>query len=99
MRLGLWEKWKKIKTSEITVVPSSRTDFFVDISGQITSRRRQLSTKQWPGNKCSDVPTKIQTLSYAMDHRDWPGEQRLAEHQACHCTRLTVRFLQTVKPF
>ena len=41
--------------------------------GSISSRRRQLSTKQWSGNKCSDVPTKIQTSSYAMDHRDWPG--------------------------
>ena len=41
------------------------------------------ATKQWSGNKCSDVPTKIQTTSYAMDHRDWPGKQWWAEHQAC----------------
>ena len=27
------------------------------------------------GNKCSDVLTKIQTLSYTMDHWDWPGNQ------------------------
>ena len=38
-----------------TLVLSSKTDFFVDMSGQISSRRRQLSTKQWSGNKCSDV--------------------------------------------
>ena len=51
-------------------------------------------------NKCSDVPTKIQTLSYAMDHRDWSGSDRLSVNcQACHCTCLTVRFSQTVKPF
>ena len=37
------------------LVPPSRTDFFVDMSGQISSRRWQLSTKQW-SNKCSDVP-------------------------------------------
>ena len=42
---------------------------FVDMSGQILSRQRQLSTKQWSENNCSDVPTKIQTLSYVMDHR------------------------------
>ena len=62
----------------------------------------QLSTKQWSGNKCSDVLTKIQTSNYAMDHRDLPGKQsraRRAERQACRCTRLTARFLQTVKPF
>ena len=82
----------------LTIVPSLRTDFFDDMSGQISSRRRQLSTKQWSGNKCGDVPTKIQTSSYAMDHRDWPGKQRLAEHQACCCTPLQ-RFSQTVKPF
>ena len=35
------------------------------------------------------------TSSYAMDHRDWPGKQWWAEHQACHCTRFT----QTLKPF
>ena len=82
-------------------MPSSRTDFFVDMSGQIWSRRRQLSTKQWSGNKCSDVPTKFQTLSYmyVMDHRDWPGKKWRAEHQACHCTRFTARFSQTVNPF
>ena len=56
---------------------SSRTDFFVDMSGQISSRRGQLSTKQWSGNKCSDVPTKIQTSNYAMDNRAWPGKQWL----------------------
>ena len=40
---------------------SSRTDFFVDMSGKILSRQRQLSTKHcMSGNKCSDVPTKIQ---------------------------------------
>ena len=33
-----------------------------------------------------------------MDHRDWPGKQRLAEHQACSCTRLQ-HFSQTVEPF
>ena len=49
---------------------SLRTDFFVDMSGQISSRRRQLSTKQWSGNKCSDVQTKIQTLSYALHSLD-----------------------------
>ena len=37
-------------------------------------------------------------FNYAMDHRDWPGKQWLAEHQACRCTRLQ-RFSQTVKPF
>ena len=79
-------------------MPSSRTDFFVDRSGQCSSWRRQLSTKQWSGNKCGAVPTKIQTSSYAMDHRDWPDKQWLAEHQACCCTRLQ-RFSQTVKPF
>ena len=77
---------------------SSRTDFSVDMSGQISSRRRHLSTKQWSGNKCGDVPTKIQTSIYAMDHRDWPGKQRLAEHQACRCTHLQ-RFSQAVEPF
>ena len=77
---------------------SSRTDFSVDMSGQISSRRRHLSTKQLSGNKCGDVPTKIQTSNYAMDHRNWPGKQRLAEHQACRCTHLQ-RFSQTVKPF
>ena len=41
-------------------MPSSWTDFYVDMSGQSSSRWRQLSTKQWSGNKCSDVPTKIQ---------------------------------------
>ena len=80
------------------IVPSSRTDFFIDMSGQISSRRWQLSTKQWSGNKCGDVLTKIQTSSYAMDHRDWPGKQLLAEHQAYRCTRLQ-RLSQTVKPF
>ena len=44
-------------------------------------------------------PTKIQTSSYVMDHRDWPGKQWWAECQACCCTRLTVCFSQTVKPF
>ena len=58
------------------LVPSSRTDYFVNMSGQISSRRRQLSTKQWSGNK-----TKIQTSSYAMNHRDWPGKQWRAERQ------------------
>ena len=76
----------------------ARTDFSVDMSGQISSRRRHLSIKQWSGNKCGDVPTKIQTSIYAMDHRDWPGKQRLAEHQACRCTHLQ-RFSQAVKPF
>ena len=56
-----------IKTSAVM-----RTDFFVDMSGQISTRLRQLSTKQWLGNKCSDIPAKIQTSSFAMDHRDWP---------------------------
>ena len=42
----------------LLLVLSSKTDFFVDMSGQISSRRRQLLTKQWSGNKCSDVPTK-----------------------------------------
>ena len=83
---------------------SSKTEFFVDISGQISSRHRQLSTKQWSRNKCSDVQsfqTKIQTSSYAIDQRDWPGKQWRAECQACPCTRLTARFLflQKVKPF
>ena len=50
---------------------------------------------QW----CSKLPTKIQTSSYAMDHRDWPGKQWLAEHQACRCARLTARLSQTVEPF
>ena len=31
--------------------------------------------------------------------RDWPGKQWRAERQACHYTRLTARFSQTVKPF
>ena len=78
------------------VVLSSRTDFSVDMSGQVSSWRRHLSAKQWSGNKCGDVPTKIQ--NYAMDYRDWPGKQLLAEHQACRCTHLQ-RFSQTVKPF
>ena len=34
-----------------------------------------------------------------MDHRDWPGKQWRAERQTCHCTCLTARFSQTVKPF
>ena len=42
--------------------------------------------------------TKIQTLSYAVDYRDWPGKQWLAEHQPCRCTHLQC-FLLTVKPF
>ena len=29
------------------------------------------------------------TLSYVMDHRDWPGKQWQAECQARRCTRLT----------
>ena len=29
-----------VKKAERTLVPSSRTDFFVDMSGQISSRRR-----------------------------------------------------------
>ena len=81
------------------IVLSSRTDFFVDMSGQISSRRRQLSTKQWSGNKHSDVPIKLQTSSYAMDHWDWPGKQWRAERLACRCTHLTACFSQTVKPF
>ena len=81
------------------LVLSLRTNFFVNMSGQISSRRWQLSTKQRSGNKCSDVLTKIQTSSYARDHWDWPGKQWWAERQSCHCTRLTARFLQTVKPF
>ena len=76
-------------------MPSSRADFFVDMSGQIPSRR---STKL-SGNKCSDVPTKIQTSSYAMNHWDWPGKQWRAEHQACCCTCLTARYSQTIEPF
>ena len=56
-------------------------------------------TKQWSGNKCSDVPTKIQISSYGMDHPDWPGKQWWTECQACHCTCLTARFSQIVKPF
>ena len=50
-----------------------------DMWGQISSRRRQLSTKQWSGNKCSNVLTKIQTSNYGMDHWDWPGKQWWAE--------------------
>ena len=49
---------------------------------------------QW----CSDQNPNSRTYMYAMDHRDWPGKQRLAEHQACRCTRVQ-HFLQTVKPF
>ena len=49
-----------VRMRHFLIVPSSRTDFYVDMSGQSSSRRRQLSTKQWSGNKCSDVPTKIQ---------------------------------------
>ena len=81
----------------VVLSSSSRTDFSVDMSGQISSRRRHLSTKHWSGNKCGGVPTKIQTSIYAMDHRDWPGKQRLAEHQACRCAHLQ-RFSQAVKP-
>ena len=81
----------------IILVLSSRTDFSVIMLGQISSWRRHLSTKQWSGNKSGDVPTKIQTSIYAMDHRDWPGKQRLAEHQACRCTHLQ-HFSQAVKP-
>ena len=71
-----------LKTEQLAslIVLSSRTDFFVNMSGQISSRCRQLSTKQWSGNKCNDVPTKIQTLSYTMDQRDWPGKQWRAKH-------------------
>ena len=54
-----------------TLVLSLRTDFFVDMSDQISSWWRQLSTKQCSGNKCSDILTKIQTSNYAMDHLDW----------------------------
>ena len=68
----------KLCLPQFFLVLSSRTDFSVGMSGQISSRRRHLSTKQWSGNKCGDVPTKIQTSIYAMDHRDWPGKQRLA---------------------
>ena len=60
-----------ILSTLLSLVLLSRTDFFVDMSGQISSLLRQLSTKQWSGNKCSDVPTKIPTSSYAMDHWDW----------------------------
>ena len=62
------------------------------MSGKISSRRRHMSTKQCSGNKCGDVPTKIQTSIYAMDDRDWPGKQRLAEHQACRCNSLAALF-------
>ena len=48
---------------------------------------------------CSELPPQNQTSSYAMDHWDWPGKQWRAERQACHCTRLTACFSQTVKPF
>ena len=76
----------KLKSNHVIIlVLSSRTDFFVDMSGQVSSRRLQLSTKQWSGNRCSDDPTKIQTLSYVM------GKQWRAEHQARRCTRLTSR--------
>ena len=49
-------------------VLSSRTDFSADMSGQISSRR-QLSTKQCSGNKCSDVPTKIRITRWII----WTG--------------------------
>ena len=45
---------------KLKLVPSLRTDFFVDMSGQSSFRRRQLLREQWSGNKCSDVMTKIQ---------------------------------------
>ena len=89
-------KHSKLSRGYTSAVVEDR--FFVDMSGQILSWWRQLSTKQWSGNKCGDVPIQIQTSSYAMDHQNWPGKQRLAEHQACRCTCLQ-RFLQTVKPF
>ena len=99
------------------------------MSGKVSFQRRQLSTKQWSENKCSElmlqpksnlhltlkVPGKLPLyglyvyyvvhicdfgmLSYAMEHRDWSGKQWRAERQACCSTRLTTRFLQTVKPF
>ena len=77
------------------IVPSSRTDFFVNMSGKSSSRRRQLSTKQWSGNKCSDVPTKIHLQ--LIDHRDWPGKQRWAELHALawhHAFRNSQAFLK-----
>ena len=60
--VGNWSWWKESRHIDRQackcikiIVLSSRTDFFVDMSGQISSRCRQLSTKQWSGNNCSDV--------------------------------------------
>ena len=85
---------RKVKWLCTVLVLWSRTDFFVDMSGQISSQRQQLSTKQWSGNKCSDVPTKLRDGSSGLAGKQWR-----AERQACRCTCLTARFSQTVKPF
>ena len=54
--------WVGTAQREYALVPSSRTDFFVDISGQNSFRRRQLSTKQWSGNKQYIIMSTKQNL-------------------------------------
>ena len=91
--------WEVCSTSEVSTSPIVEDRFLCRHVGSNFILTATIVTKQWSGNKCSDVPTKIQTSSYAMDHRDWPGKQWRAEHQARHCTRLTACFSQAVKPF
>ena len=91
---GMWLIHQKVW---YILVLSSRTDFFV--GSNFIPTATIVLTKQWSGNKCRDVLTKIQTSSLVMDHQDWPGKQWRGERQACRCTRLTAHFPQTVKPF
>ena len=77
---------KQYKTKQINVIGNTVVEDKKSMSTcrvKFYFRRRHLSTKQWSGPKCDDVPTKIETSNYAMHHRDWPGKQRLAEHPAC----------------
>ena len=88
-----------LKLKHIIIVLSSRTDFSVDMSGQFHPDGDIC--RQNNGQEINAVmfrpKSKLREL-YAMDHRDWPDKQRLAEHQACRCTNLQC-FSQTVKPF
>ena len=67
----------------------SRTNFFVDMSGKISSRWRRLSTKQWSGNKCSDLmfwPKFKLWITWWIIGTGW-----VCERQVCRCIRLTVK--------
>ena len=73
--------------------------FFVYMSGQISSRRRQLSTNWWSGNKCNDCDQNAKLRVTPMDHWNWPGKQWRAECQVCRCTRLTACFFAHSQAF